>query len=123
MHRPIATLDHLHPRLAILDQATGKSRPRRFHRAVEIRHTVHLQEILQRIPGQLMRELKGLDQPLLLQLRKLPLPRQHRTLAELRIGTLEVIKTLNPANVGAAHGGNCNSNLQEGKTENLTVLQ
>ena len=52
-----------------------------------------------------VRELEGLDQPLLLQFGEFPLSRQHRRLAQLREGALVVVEALNPADVGAAHAG------------------
>lgn len=70
-----------------------------------------------------MSELEGLDQPLTLQIRETPLLRQLRRLAQARERPLEIVKTLDLADVGIAHGQECSGMDGLGKLGNLTSLR
>ena len=73
VRRLITILDHLHPGIAVTDQAIAKRNPGCIPGTGDGLNPLILQIILEKVPGQLMGEFEALDQTLLLQLAQIPL--------------------------------------------------
>jgi len=103
----IAGLNHRHPFVTVDDQSLGKTLASGVFGSVKRAIAARFQEILERVPRQFMGELKGLDQPLLFQIRQPPLLRQLGCRRQLREGLAEALETLTPADIWSlGHGEN-----------------
>src|SRR5687767_6536122 len=60
----VAIINHFHPGFAILNQIGLEGSPSRALRADDVRDALFLQVVIQDVPGQFVRELEALDQPL-----------------------------------------------------------
>ena len=90
----VAALEHLHPPLAIVDQVSSKSFAGRVTGTRDRGISLIFEVILHDVPGQLMGELEGLDQPQLFDLRQGPLPAQFHRSGELLKRLLVVTEAL-----------------------------
>jgi len=104
MRGRIPAFNHLHPHVAIIEKATLVRFASRIFRPIQRLNTHAFKEILERIPGQFMRVLESLNQPLLLKLAQLPLTGKFDCAIELAESLNEMIVPLYPANVVFGHG-------------------
>jgi hypothetical protein len=72
----ISLIDHVHPNLAVADETSLEGLAHRAAGTNQAADALVLQKVLDHVPGQLMNELKGLDDTLLLQVAQGTLLRQ-----------------------------------------------
>ena len=99
---PVAIGDHVHPGLAVVDEAVFEGHPCRVFRADEAHETFVLQKVFEHIPGEFMSKLKTLDQPLLFQVGQWAGPGQFHRRDQCLEGSAEVLEALAPSDFG--HG-------------------
>ena len=92
--------DHLHPRFAVLDEPHPESFSRGVTGTGNIRIALVLEPVFHDIPGELVSELEGLDEPLPLEIAQAPLSRQKHRVVETREGLPEILEPLFPPDVG-----------------------
>ena len=95
----VAGLDHVHPCLAIGDQAVLEGRAAGIARANQPADPLVVQKILQHVPAKFVRELEALYQALLLQPAQWALGSQLDGFGQCAQRFAEIGKTLLPADV------------------------
>ncbi len=94
----VSLIDHVHPKLAVADDASLEGLAHCAAGTKQAADALVLQKVLDHVPGQLMNELKGLDNTLLLQVAQGTLRQLHGQ-TELVQCALVVVEALLPANV------------------------
>ena len=99
VRRQVAGLDHVHPGLAVRNQPILERGAAGISRTNQTEDALLLQVVLQHIPGQLMGELKGMDQAQLLQPGQRAFTSHRHRVRQALQRPGEIGEALQPANI------------------------
>ena len=99
----VAALNHLHPDLAVVDQARLERLACGVFGAVEVLHAALSQKVPHRPPREFVRVLERLDQPLLFEFREFALSGQLDRFLQLGERLDKVVEASHPAAVWLVH--------------------